>query len=47
MSMYNSLLDSIYEAIEQANLTKEQISHLGIAIPGQIRYKNGYGHLSK
>jgi len=39
--MYNSLLDSIYEAIEQANLIKEQISHLGIAIPGQLDTETG------
>lgn len=41
MSMYNSLLTSIYEAIEQANLTKEQISHLGITIPGQLDTATG------
>lgn len=40
-NMYNSLLDSIYEAIEQANLTKEQISHLGITIPGQLDTATG------
>lgn len=41
MSMYNSVLDSLYEAIDQANLTKEQISHLGITIPGQLDIETG------
>ncbi|WP_158541022.1 ROK family protein [Sporosarcina sp. BI001-red] len=41
-AMYHSLLKCIYEAIEQAKLTKEQISLLGVAIPGQLNTETGF-----
>ncbi|PLS18744.1 hypothetical protein CVD28_06410 [Bacillus sp. M6-12] len=40
-SMFDSVLASIYQAIEQANLSINQIDFCGITIPGQVDVENG------
>ncbi|MEK4485993.1 ROK family protein [Psychrobacillus sp. FSL H8-0484] len=40
-NMYASLLESIQEAIDQANLSKEQITGIGLTIPGQLDTEKG------
>ena len=40
-SMYDSVLASMYKAIKKANLLKEQIDYVGIAMPGHVNVETG------
>lgn len=40
-TMYESLLNAIYLAINDAGIGKEQIGRFGIAVPGQVDIENG------
>lgn len=40
-SMYDSVLVSMYEAIKKADLLKEQIDYVGIAMPGHVNVETG------
>src|SRR5690625_3862841 len=40
-AMYEAVIQTIYEAIEKVNVTKQQINQMGITVPGQLEVKTG------
>src|SRR5690625_722272 len=40
-TMYNAVVQSIYEILEKTNIKKDQVKQMGITVPGQLDIETG------